>query len=136
MNLEHGEEAFGRDAQRGGHPAAIFHHMHRIILRADTAIQAGVNSCGNAAFAVEESMMQAGNGRQQRSFQHHDVSALLSGVSSAKPASVVRLGSEMPSTLNNCPMPLLPPPTSRFNALATSSETSWLALAIRLIARV
>jgi hypothetical protein len=66
MNLEHGEEAVRRDAQRGSHPASIFHHMRRIIPRADAAIEAGVNSFGNAAFAVEESMMQAGNGGQQR----------------------------------------------------------------------
>ena len=69
MNLEYGEQVFGRDAQGRSHPAAIFRHMRRIISRPDAAIQPGVNPFGNAAFAAEESVMQAGNGRQQRGLE-------------------------------------------------------------------
>ena len=38
---------------------------------------------------------------------------------------------EIASTLNIDPMPPRPPPISRFSAPAMSSETSWLAFAIR-----
>ena len=66
MNLEHGEEAFRSNAQRCGHPTAVFRDMRRIVVGADTAVQAGVDSFGDAALAAEEGMMQAGDGREQR----------------------------------------------------------------------
>src|ERR1700728_1648509 len=71
-----------------------------------------------------KSACQTGVQMLESDHQRHDASAsaVSSGTSSANPASVVRLGSETPSTLNISPMPPRPPPTSRFNALATSSE--------------
>src|ERR1700759_3816887 len=113
MNLEHGEEAFRRDAQRRCHAGAVFRNVFRIVVGADAAVQPGVDPFGNAALAADEGMVQAGHAREQgRLYRHHSsVSVLGSGVLAAKPASVVRLGSETPSTLNICPMPLRPPPT-------------------------
>ena len=46
----------------------------------------------------------------------------------SKPASEVRFGSEIASTLNIDPMPPRPPPVSRFSAPEMSSETSWRGL--------
>src|SRR6202166_3809821 len=136
MDLPDAEKMLGRDAHLLRHPAPILRALGGIVVRAEAAIEALVDAVGHAAVAREESVAQAGNGREQRGAQHHGSSALPSGVSSAKPASEVRLGSETASTLNIDPMPPRPPPISRFSAPEMSSETSWLALAISVTARV
>src|SRR5471030_1490829 len=114
MNLERGEKARRRHAQLRRDAPAVFRDMRCIVLRADAAIEAFINSIGHAAVAGEERMTQARNGRKQRRSQRHDVSALLSG--SAKPASVSSAGSEIDTTLNIDPMPPRPPSVRRFSA--------------------
>src|SRR3982074_3455336 len=136
MGLMNAEKMLRRDAHLLRHPPAILRDIGGIVARADAAIQACVNAVGHTAVAGEESGTQAGNGREQRRCQLHGSSAPAACFSSANPASVVRLGSEIASTLNIDPMPPRPPPISRFSAPDMSSETSWLALPSRLTARV
>src|SRR5258708_39088973 len=134
MGLVHAEKMLRCDADLFGHPAAVLRNLGRIVFRAEAAIEALIDAVGHAALAREESVAQAGDGREQRRSQRHGSSALLS-CSSANPASAVRLGSETASTLNIAPIPPRPPPPSRFSALEMSSETSREALAISATAR-
>ncbi len=50
-----------------------------IVVGADAAIEAVVDAAGDAAFAGEERMTQAGNGREQRRSQRHGGSVLSTG---------------------------------------------------------
>src|SRR5258708_11193599 len=137
MNLEGGEEMAWLDAHRRRHPPAVFHDVNGIVLRADAAVQAGINAIGDAAIAAEESVTQAGDGRKQRRCQRHEGwSSAARCSSSLSPTSVSMPGWEMPLTLNIDPMPLRPPPVRRCSASATSCETSWVALAISVTPRV
>src|SRR5215208_6327675 len=136
MDLPDGEKMRGRDAHLFRHSPAIFSDSGGVVVRAKPAIEAVVKPAGDAAVAGKEGVAQAGNARQQRRTEHHAGSALSPGLTSPNPASELRLGSETASTLNIDPMPPRPPPTSRFSAPEMSSETSWLALAIRVAARV
>src|SRR5215210_6434665 len=136
MDLPYAEKVRRRDAHLLRHSPTVFSDSSGIVVRAKPAIEAIVKAAGHAAVAGKEGVAQARNGRQQRRSDHHAGSAFSSGLSSAKPASELRLGSETASTLNIDPMPPRPPPTSRLSAPEMSSETSWLAFAIRVTARV
>src|SRR4051812_41061621 len=136
MDLPYGEKVCRRDAHLLRHSPTVFRDSSGIVVRAKPAIEAVVKAAGHAAVAGKEGVAHAGKGGQQRRSEHHAGSAFSSGLSSAKPASELRLGSETASTLNIDPMPPRPPPTSRFSAPEMSSETSWLAFAIRVTARV
>src|SRR5882762_4286696 len=136
MDLPYAEEMLRRDAHLLRHPPAVFGHLGGIVLRAEAAIEALVDAVGHAAVARKESVAQAGNGREQRRSQLHGGPASASGCLSLNPASAVRWGPEIASTLNIDPMPPRPPPISRFSAPEMSSEISWVALAIRPSARV
>src|SRR3977135_30969 len=124
MGLPDAEEMLRRDAQLLSQSAAIFRDIGRIVARAEAAIETGVDAIGYAAVARKESVAQAGNGREQRRCQLHGSSALASCFPSINPASEVRWGSEIASTLNIDPMPPRPPPISRFSAPEMASATS------------
>src|SRR4030081_183757 len=113
---------FGRHPLLLRHWAAIFRDIGRIVVRAEAAIETGVDALGYAAVARKESVAQAVNGREQRRSQLHGSSALASCFPSINPASEVRGGSEIASTLNIYPMPPRPPPISRFSAHEMTSE--------------
>src|SRR6202035_2926579 len=136
MALMHAEKMRGRHTHLLRHPATIFRDSGGIVVGAAPPLGGCIKANGDAAFAAEESVTQAGDGREQRRLQLHGTSALASGLSSANPAREMRLGSEIASTLNIDPMPPRPPVTSRFNAPEISSETSGEAFAISVIARV
>src|SRR3954471_22629771 len=136
MGLVEGEQALGRNAHPFGHAAAVFRNLAGIVVRSGAAVEAFVNPAGDAAFAGEKGVAQAGNGREQRRTQHHGVSAFASGLSSESPASATRSGCEIASTLNIEPIPPRPVSISRFSAPEISAETSWLAFAISVTARV
>src|SRR5260370_39398098 len=124
MNLEYAKKIRRRDAHLLRHPAAIFRDIGGIVVRAEAAIETSVDAIGHAAVARKESVAQAGNGREQRRSQPHGSSAPASCFSSINPASELRWGSEIASTLNIDPMPPRPPPISRFSAPEMSSEIS------------
>src|SRR5450759_279918 len=88
------------DAHLRRHPAAVFRDPGGIVVRAEAAIEIGVDAVGHAALAGEEGMTQAGNGREQRRSEPHLSSALASCFSSPSPASEMMEGSEIASTLN------------------------------------
>ena len=66
MKLVRAQQAIGRNAHLRGHPPAILRDILRIVVRAQPAIEAGVDALGHPALAREEGMPQAGNGRKQR----------------------------------------------------------------------
>src|ERR1700722_1921150 len=136
MDLVHAEKMRGVNAHLLRHPAAVLRDMGGHVVRAEAAIEAFIDVGGDAAVAGEESVAQPGNRRQQRRAEPHGCAAPAACASSSNPASAVRWGSETASTLNIDPMPPRPPPISRCSAPEMSSETSWLAFAIRLTARV
>src|SRR5712664_470590 len=139
MNLEYAEKIRRRDAHLLRHPAAIFRDIGGIVVRAEAAIETSIDAIGHAAVARKESVAQAGNGREQRRSQPHGSSASassFSSFSSLNPASKVRWGPEIASTLNIDPMPPRPPPISRFSAPEMSSEISGVVFAINVTARV
>src|SRR6202012_2312533 len=119
-----------------GHPPAVFRDMGGIVVRPEAAIEAGIDAAGDAALAGEKGVAQARNGREQRRSQRHRVSTLAVDSASVSPAIEVRWGSEIATTLNIEPMPPRPPPISRFSAPEISSETSGVAFAISVAARV
>src|SRR5216683_2093218 len=134
MDLMHVEEILGRNAHLLSHPAAVFADISGIVAGAEPAIEAAIDAIGDAAVAGEEGVAKAWNGREQGRTEHHaDPPA---GFSSLSPGSIVSLGSDIPKTLNITPMPPRPPPISRLSALEMSSDTSWLAFAIKVTARV
>src|SRR5438128_5508739 len=135
MDLVQGEEIFRRHPHLRRHARAVLDDLGRIVMRAGTAVEARVDAFGDAAFAGEEGMAQAGDGRKKRRAQHHDGLAFASWVSSLSPASEIRSGCEMPITLNIEPMPPRPESVSRFSAPSISAETSGAALAINVAAR-
>src|SRR6266478_1714774 len=136
MDLPDAEKMLGRHAHLLGHPATIFRDPGGVVVRAEAAIEALVDAVGHAAVARKESVAQAGNGREQRRSQLHGGPASASGCLSLNPASAVRWGPEIASTLNIDPMPPRPPPISRFSAPEMSSEISGVVFAINVSARV
>src|SRR5579859_634521 len=134
VDLVHADEMRGRDAQLFRHPAAVFGHPGRVIVRAEAAIEAGIDTIGHAAVAGEKSVAKPWNGRKQGGGKHQEAPA--DSLSSLRPGSEVRLREETPSTLNIEPMPLRPPPVNRFSAAEMSSLTSCDAFAINATARV
>src|SRR4030081_4018490 len=106
---------FGRHPLLLRHWAAIFRDIGMIVVRAEAAIETGVDAIGYAAVARKESVAQAGNGREQRRCQLHGSSALASCFPSINPASEVRWGSGVASTLNVDRRPPRPPPITRFS---------------------
>src|SRR6185437_883149 len=134
MDLMHADEMRGCNAHLPGHAAAVLRDMRGIIVRAEPAVEAGIDAVRYAAVAGEEGVAQAGNGRQQGRGKHQEAPA--DSFSSLKPGSVTRFCSETPSTLNSDPMPPRPVLVNRFSALEISSETSCEAFAISVTARV
>src|ERR1041384_1006296 len=135
MDLVRAEQALRRNAHLLGHPAAVFRDTGRIVVRAEPAIEALVDSVGYPAFAGEEGVAQPGNGCEQRRSERHAVSPGAGG-SSLRPATAVILGSVTASTLNIDPMPPRPLSVSRFSAAEISADTSGAALPISVTARV
>src|SRR5882724_1305223 len=142
MDLMHVEKLLERNAHPLRHPAPIFVDIVAIVVRAKPTVKAAIeptvmpsiDAVGDAAVAGEEGVAQAGNGREQRRTKHHaDQPA---GFPSLSPGNAVSCRSETPRTLNMTPMPQRPPPISRFSAFEMSSDTSWLAFAIKVTARV
>src|SRR3954469_22909892 len=136
MNLVRAEQVLGRDAHLLGHPAAIFSDTGRIVVGAEPAIEALVDSTGYPALAGEERVAQPRNGGEQRRSERHAVSSPRAGGSSLRPATMVRLGSVTASTLNIDPMPPRPLSVRRFSAAEISAETSGVAFPISVRARV
>src|SRR2546430_7980540 len=136
MDLVRAEQALGRNAHLLGHPAAIFRDMGRIVVRAEAAIEALVDSARYPALAGEERMAQPGDGCEQRRSERHAVSSPGAGGSSLRPATEVRLGSVTASTLNIDPMPPRPLSVRRFSAAGISAETSGVVFPISVTARV
>src|SRR5438105_13901009 len=100
MNLVRGEEMAGLDPHRRRHPPAVFCDEALVVPRADAAVQAGIDSTGDAALAAEKSVAQAGNGRKQRGCQHHGLRASAARSSSSlSPTSMSIPGSEIPMTV-------------------------------------
>src|SRR3981081_571641 len=100
MDLKNGEKMRWANPHLFRHPPAIFRDASGIVIGADAAVEACIEAVGHTAVAAKESVAQAGNGREQRRAQRHGSSApVSSGFSSANPASLVRLGSEIASTL-------------------------------------
>src|SRR5205807_1059978 len=124
------------DAELLRHAPAIFHHLGLVVIGAKSAVEARIDAFGHAALAGEEGVAQARDGRQQRRAQHHACLPFSFGGSSERPASEIRSGCEMPITLNIEPMPPRPESVSRFSAPSMSAETSGVALAINVAARV
>src|SRR5438552_6290236 len=105
MNLVRGEEMAGLDAHRRRHPPAVFRDVVLVVLRADAAVQAGIDSTGDAALAAEKSVAQRGYGGQQWGRQHHRFRASAARSSSSLSATSMSIaGSEIPITLNSDPM--------------------------------
>src|SRR6266508_956206 len=136
MDLVRAEQALGCDAHLLGHPAAIFRDTGRIVVGAEAAIEALVDSTGHSALAGEEGVAQPGNGCEQRRSERHSVSSPGAGGSSLRPATKVRLGSVTASTLNIDPMPPRPLSVRRFSAAEISAETSGVVFPISVTARV
>ena len=65
MDLMHVEKSVGCNAHRVGHPAAVLADIGGIVVRAKSAIEAGIDAVGDAAVAGEEGVAQAGNGGEQ-----------------------------------------------------------------------
>src|SRR5439155_21478276 len=100
MDLVRAEQALGRNAHLLGHPPAIFRDTGRIVVRAEPAIEGFVDSTGHSALAGEERVAKPRNGCELRRSELHAVSSLGAGGSSLMPATAVRLGSVIASTLN------------------------------------
>src|SRR5262249_7542230 len=128
------QEMGGRNPHLLGHTAAIFRDMRGIIVRAQSAVEAGIDAAGDAALAGEEGVAEPGNGQEERGSKHQESPA--GCLLSLRPGSEARFRPERPSTLNSVPMPPRPPPVKRFNAPEMSSETSGDAFAINVTARV
>src|ERR1700694_2861533 len=101
MGLVHAEKILRPPAELLRHATAVFPDVGRIVTRAESAVQPGVNPAGHAALAGEEGMAKSGDRRQQRRGEHH----LLSAGASLRPGNSSICGSETPSTLNIEPMP-------------------------------
>src|SRR5437899_11862511 len=124
MDLVRAEQALRRNAHLLGHRAAVFRDMGRVVVRAEPAIEALVDSVGYPALAGEEGVAQPGNGCEQRRSERHAVSSPGAGGSSLRPATAVRLGSVTASTLNIDPMPPRPLSVRSFSADEIAAETS------------
>ena len=60
MDLIGGEEAVRLDAERRRHARAVFGDWRGVVVRADAAVEARIDAVGNAAFAGEEGVADAG----------------------------------------------------------------------------
>jgi hypothetical protein len=61
MGLVNAEQILLRHAEVLCHAAAIFPDIGRIVMRAETAIESGINAAGHPALAGEEGMANAGD---------------------------------------------------------------------------
>src|SRR5258705_10137257 len=136
MDLVRAEQGLRCNTHLLGHSAAIFRDAGGVVVGAEAAIEALVDSARYPALAGEEGVAQPGNGCEQRRSERHAVSSPGAGGSSLRPATEVRLGSVTASTLNIDPMPPRPLSVMRFNAAAKSPGTSGLAFPISVTARV
>src|SRR5437868_13533224 len=136
MDLVRAEQALGRHAHLFGHPPAIFRDTGGIIVGAQPAIEGFVDSTGHPALAGEERVAQPRNGCEQRRSERHAVSSPGAGGSSLRPATAVRLGSVIASTLNIDPMPPRPLSVRRFSAAEIAADTSGGVLPISVRAGV
>src|SRR5258708_26697072 len=135
MDLVRADQALGRTAHLLGHRAAVFGDAGGVVVRAEAAIEALVDSVGYPTLAGEEGVAQPGNGCEQRRSERHAVSSPGAGGSSLRPATEVRLGSVTASTLNIDPMPPRPLSVRRFSAAAMSAGTSGVVFPISWTAR-
>src|SRR5258705_3581489 len=130
MDLVRAEQGLRCNAHLVGHSAAIFRDAGGVVVRAEAAIEALVDSARYPALAGEERVAQPGNGCEQRRSERHAVSSPGAGGSSLRPATKVRLGSVTASTLNIEPMPPRPLSVRRFSAAEISAGIPRLGLSL------
>src|SRR5262245_58700835 len=126
MDLMQREQLVRRDVQRGRHAAAIFLNLRRLIIRAKTAVQPGIDAGRYAASAGEEGVSDARHARQQQRLQRHAAApdaAASPCCGALNPGSILMSGCETPSTLNSAPMAPRPVPVNRFKADWISADT-------------
>src|SRR6516225_12363633 len=114
------------DAERCRHAGAIFQDFAGVVLRADTAIEARVESTRDAARSREKAMADSGQ-CQRRSLDFHDLFS--------KAGNGPSFGAAIAIALNNSPMPRAPPAINRENASSISeafcSDTADFSTAAR-----
>src|SRR5258705_11202413 len=136
MDLVRAEQGLRCNTLLSGHVAVIFRGAGGVVVGAEAAIEALVDSARYPALAGEEGVAQPGNGCEQRRSERHAVSSPGAGGSSLRPATEVRLGSVTASTLNIDPMPPRPLSVRRLSAAGISAETSGVGFPISVRGRV
>jgi len=131
-------ESARRDAQLFRHPRRFSSTWRGIVVGADAAVETAIDAAGHPALAVKKAWRRPGMAERQRRFQLHGAAAWRPACRPARrgirPRRLGGLGDR--EHLEHRAMPPRPPPISRFSAPEMSSETSFVAFAIRVTARV
>ncbi len=109
MDLIGRDQAIRRHAERCGHAGAVFGDLVGRIVRADAAIERGIDALRHAAVACEEGVANARELGERRGLQH-------TAGSYSNPGGTPTDGCAKAATLNSMPMPVRPWPISRASA--------------------